>query len=195
MKPISIEKFDKAVERMFAIADANHDGTVTLDEFNQVISARREAVIRNRFKVIDANHNGQIDFDEFLNWQRKMGSAALSEGMATAYAEVVPDSITPELGDSDTDEALMMAVEPLNAVTITNANTNYDAGVTLPELIAYEHIRFNKADTDKDGFLSRQELDAMRPDRRRGPGGPGGAPGGPAGGPGGGRPMGPPPGQ
>jgi Ca2+-binding EF-hand superfamily protein len=182
MKPISLKTFDAAVTGMFRIADANHDGIVTLAEFNEVITARRDAIIRARFKAIDTNHNGQIDENEFIAWQRAMGSTALSDSAATQYAEIIPNSIGPELGDGERNDALAIAVEPLNAVVIANANTNYDAGVSLEELLVYEHARFDKADTDKDGTLSREEIDAMMP-RRGGPGGPGG-PGG----------FGPPPG-
>lgn len=165
MKPISRKAFDAAVISMFRAADANHDGTVTLAEFNEVVTARRDAIIRNRFKSIDTNHNGQIDENEFIAWQRAMGSTALSDSAATQYAEIIPNSIAPELGDGERDEALAIAVEPLNAVVIAAANTNYDAGMSLEELLAYEHARFDKADTDKDGTLSREEIDAMIPRR------------------------------
>jgi Ca2+-binding EF-hand superfamily protein len=174
MKPISLKTFDAAVIGMFRTADANHDGMVTLAEFNEVITARRDAIIRTRFKAIDTNHNGQIDEGEFIAWQRAMGSTALSDSAATQYAEIIPNSISPELGEGERNEALAVAVEPLNAVVIAAANTNYDAGMSLDELLAYEHARFDKADTDKDGTLSRDEVDAMSPRRGGGPGGPGG---------------------
>jgi hypothetical protein len=182
MKPISLKTFDGAVTGMFRAADANHDGMVTLAEFNQVVTARRDTVIRARFKAIDTNHNGQIDEAEFIAWQRAMGSTALSDNAATQYAEIIPDSIGPDLGDGERNEALSIAIEPLNAVVIAKANINYDAGMSLDELLAYEHARFDKADTDKDGMLSREEIDAMMP-RRGGPGGPNGGPGGGFGGP------------
>jgi Ca2+-binding EF-hand superfamily protein len=177
MKPISLKAFDAAVVGMFRAADANHDGTVTLAEFNQVITARRDTVIRARFKAIDTNHNGQIDEAEFIAWQRAMGSTALSDNAATEYAEIIPDSIGPDLGYGERNDALGVAIEPLNAVVIAKANTNYDAGMSLEELLAYEHARFDKADTDKDGTLSRDEIDQMMPRRGGGTGGPGG-PGG-----------------
>lgn len=180
MKPISLKNFDAAVTGMFRAADANHDGMVTLAEFNQVVTARRDAVIRNRFKAIDTNHNGMIEEGEFIAWQRAMGSTALSDNAATEYAEIIPDSIGPELGDGERNDALSVAIEPLNAVVIAKANINYDAGMSLDELLAYEHARFDKADTDKDGTLSRDEIDAMMP-RRGGMGGPGGGFGGPPG--------------
>ena len=162
MKPIPLKKFDAAVTNMFAQADANHDGRVTLAEFNAVIAARREKVIAARFHDIDTNHNGQIDYNEFLAWQMQLGSLAQSDRGAGPYGEVVPASITPDLGDGERDEALMTAIEPLNAVTIAKADKNYDGAVTLDELLAYENARFEKADIDKDGYLSQDEIMQMR---------------------------------
>ena len=177
MKPISRKAFDAAVTEMFRAADANHDGMVTLAEFNEVVTARRDAIIRTRFKAIDTNHNGQIDENEFILWQRAMGSSALSDSAATQYAEIIPNSIGPDLGEGERNEAMGVAVEPLNAVVIAAANTNYDAGMSLEELLAYEHARFDKADADKDGTLTRDEIDAMIPRRGGGGfGGPGGRP-------------------
>ena len=137
-----------------------------------VIAARREKVIAARFHDIDTNHNGQIDYNEFLAWQMQLGSLAQSDRGAGPYGEVVPASITPDLGDGERDAALMTAIEPLNAVTIAKADKNYDGAVTLDELLAYENVRFEKADIDKDGYLSQDEIMQMR-GGRRGMGAPG----------------------
>jgi hypothetical protein len=178
MKPIPIKAFDKAVESMFAAADANKDGMVTLAELNGVITARRNAVLHQRFVDIDTNHDGRIDEAEFIAWQSRKGGAAMADD-GGEFAEIVADSIGPDLGNGERNDALMIAVEPLNAVVIAKANTNYDAGITLDELMAYEHARFTKADTNQDLFLSREEVEAMIPNRgprRDGPGGPQGGP-------------------
>jgi hypothetical protein len=163
--PISQEKFDKVVAAMFARADANRDGMVTLAELQSLVDARRESVIRERFKQIDTNHDGRIDAGEFIAWQQAMGSAAASD--CSAYAgqgEIVPDALGPELGYSDKDRALAIAIEPLSPLVITRANTHYRIGITLGDLLAYENARFTAADTNHDGFLEQQEIAAMRQD-------------------------------
>lgn len=165
MKPIALKTFDKAVESMFRIADANHDGLVTLAEFELVVTARRAAVIRDRFHAIDANRDGRIDEAEFIAWESRKGSAAMVDDMASEFSELVPDSIGPDLGEGERNVALMIAVEPLNPVVIARANTNYNAGITLNELMTYEHARFTRADTNQDGFLEREEIEALRPAR------------------------------
>jgi hypothetical protein len=144
---------------------------------NGVITARRNAVL-HRFVDIDTNHDGRIDEAEFIAWQSRKGGAAMADD-GGEFAEIVADSIGPDLGNGERNDALMIAVEPLNAVVIAKANTNYDAGITLDELMAYEHARFTKADTNQDLFLSREEVEAMIPNRgprRDGPGGPQGGP-------------------
>ena len=165
VEPVSQEKFDKVVAAMFARADVNHDGMVTLAELQSQIDARREAVIRDRFKQIDTNHDGKIDAGEFIAWQQAMGSAAASD--CSAYAgqgEIVPDTLGPELGYSDKDRALAIAIEPLSPMVITRANIHYRAGITLDDLLAYENARFTAADTNHDGYLEQEEIAALRHD-------------------------------
>jgi Ca2+-binding EF-hand superfamily protein len=177
VEPISQEKFDKVVAAMFARADTNRDGMVTLAELQSLIDARREGVIRDRFKQIDTNHDGKIDIGEFIAWQQAMGSAAASD--CSAYAgqgEIVPDALGPELGYSDKDRALAIAIEPLSPLVITRANTHYRAGITLDDLLAYENARFTAADTNHDGFLEQEEIAAMRQGGRGHGGGHHGAP-------------------
>jgi Ca2+-binding EF-hand superfamily protein len=176
MKPISREQFDKVVTQMFGQADLNRDGMVTLAELQSVIDARRDVVIRARFKDMDGNHDGHIDVDEFIAWQRKQGSVAASDcSVYAGHIELVPETLGPALGDSERDEALAIAVEPLSATLITKANVHYNRGVTLDDVLAYENARFDAADTNHDGFLVQPEISALRhsADHRRGRPGPG----------------------
>ena len=161
LKPISIEVFDKAVATMFARADTNRDGMITLAELEAVLDARRQEAIRDRFRQIDTNHDGVVSVTEFTVWQQEMGSAAASQ-CATYAGRIVPDSLGPELHNSDRDDALADVIEPLSALTITRANTHYRVGITLDDLLAYEHKRFNAVDTNHDGFLEQFEIETQR---------------------------------
>lgn len=206
MKPIPLKRYEAAVESMFRAADANKDGMVTLAEFESVITARRNALIHKRFVDVDANHDGRIDEGEFIAWESRKSSAEMAED-GGEFAEIVPDAIFPDLGEGERDMALRLAVEPLGPVAIAKANVDYDAGISLAELQAYERACFDKADTNKDLFLSREEINAMRGGRgmmppmgggrRGGGGGMGGSQSGGQGGGqgGGGMGDGPPPGM
>lgn len=172
MKPVKRDRLDKAVTEMFRIADRNGDGLVTFEELKSVIDARRDARIKARFERIDSDHNGSISTAEFFAWQHDMGSVASSEHQPVAeIGGPVSESILPELDEDD--RALRRLIEPLSAMVIVNANTNYDKGVSLDELLAYERRKFDAADSDHDGMLTMEELRALEP-RDRGPGGPGG---------------------
>lgn len=156
---------------MFKIADANADGLVTVDELNRFLVARRGALIEARMKKIDTDHDGQIGPQEFLNWQLSMGTVASSEyqpvlGEQGPYSE----TISPDLGDSLEDMMLEQVLEPIGAVTIVTANTNYDPGMSLDELLAYERARFDAADMDRDGKLLPDELMAYASKAGRRPG-------------------------
>ena len=78
--PLSRQKYEEAVGRLFAAADTNRDGTVTLAEFQAIIAGRREQAISERFAEIDADHNKALSYEEFARWQRSLGSTVLAEG-------------------------------------------------------------------------------------------------------------------
>lgn len=171
LKPIARKQIDGPVEEMFRAADVDKDGTVTIDELKSVLESQRQTVILERFRAIDTNNDRLIDQREFIAWQKGLGSVALSdEALSEEVGGIVPDSLSPHFGKSEADVALRLAIAPLNTVLLVNANTNYDKGVTLQELLDYERKRFDAADTDKDGELSSQELRALGPRSSAGPG-------------------------
>lgn len=181
MKPLKREKFDKAVTGLFQLGDTDRDGYVTLAELRAVQAARREEVITERFKRIDSDANGSISAAEFSTWQQQLGSAALAEDLAARRdVEIIPDVIRPKLGDDASDMLIDRLIDPLSATMLAKANTNYDSGVTLAEMLAFEGARFDAADENGDGSISMEELRFMASDRNTGPMRPDAAPGGPS---------------
>ncbi|MEE4453485.1 EF-hand domain-containing protein [Novosphingobium resinovorum] len=181
-KPIKRERFDQVVTAMFREADTDRNGTVTLDELHAIVEARRAEIIRTRFARVDADHNGSISVAEFTAWQRDMGSAASQEGAAIGDRDgPIAEAIMPDAGKDPEDRMLAALIEPLTGTVIAKANTNYDAGVSLEELLAYEGKLFEAADADHDGYLTMEELRPKGKDGGRMRGGPGGP--GPMGGP------------
>jgi len=164
-QPIERKKFDEAVAKLFKLGDSNGDGTITLAELNAVIDARKQTVIGARFAQIDTNRDKSISFDEFSQWQRSLGSAVLSDSAATGQL-IVPEDIRYEAGRSDNDQLLAQLIEPLNATMLVAANTDYDAGVTLAELTAYESKRWDGADANHDGWLTPDEIGIYLPHAR-----------------------------
>ncbi len=71
------------------------------------------------------------------------------------------------------DRIVQRLIGPLDAVAIAGANSNYDAGASLAELLAFERAKFDAADKDHDGALNGAELRAAGLEGRR-PGGFGG---------------------
>jgi hypothetical protein len=168
IKPLKREDFDKAVTAMFRKADVDGDGVLTLAELRTEIEARRASVIAERFRRLDTNGNGSIDLAEFTTWQQQMGSLVLSDDRAPHIdPALVPATIGPDLGRKDDDLMLRDLIEPLNATLLAKANTDYDKGTTLAELLAYEGARFQAADADRDGRITADEM--RSPGRERGP--------------------------
>jgi hypothetical protein len=75
----------------------------------------------------------------------------------------VVDELAPESGDDAPDQIAAAVIEPLNATVLAVANSNYDAGVSLAELLTYEGKRFAKTDANADGWLTMDELRPARP--------------------------------
>lgn len=167
MKPIKFEKLEKPIRAMFQAADTDRDGIVRLAEFQQIIADRREAAIRERFARIDSDRDGSIDIGEFLAWQRMAGSAETQPLLHNGAP--ISETIEPELGDGMEDRVLARLIVPLSTLAIVDANTNYDQGMSLEELIALQRKRFDEADRDGDGEISMEELRGLEP-RGEGPG-------------------------
>jgi hypothetical protein len=160
--PLAKAKYEEAVGRLFAAADTNKDGTVTLAEFQAIIAGRREQAISERFAAIDADHNKALSYEEFARWQRSLGSTVLAEGSGSVDG-IVAEQIQLQAGRTRDSQAIARVLEPLSSTAIAAANTNYDAGVSLAELVAYEDKRFDALDTNKDGWLNDDELRPQRP--------------------------------
>ncbi|WP_336978029.1 EF-hand domain-containing protein [Altererythrobacter fulvus] len=191
-EPIARKKFDQAVEKVFRSGDTDRDGSITLAEFNAAIEGRKAAMISQRFGAIDTDRNRQISLEEFSAWQRSLGSAVLAEGDGAGAERIalVAEQLPLDLGKDRDDEVLEDIIAPITATLIVEANSNYDGGVSLEELLAHEGALFDKADLNKDGWLTVDEIIALREaSGKRDPRGPGGAPGGPGG------PPPPPPGN
>lgn len=157
-QPIARKAFDDAVGKMFALADSNRDGTVTVAELQALIAVHRERAIQDRFASVDTDHNKAISLSEFSQWQRSLGSLSLSEADAGGGIGIVAEEIRYQPGRGADDEAIARLIQPLSSTVIAAANTNYDAGASLAEVVAYEGKRFEAVDADKDGWLTADEL-------------------------------------
>jgi len=160
------DRFDEAVGKMFAATDTDRSGLLTLAELRALIEARRDAAIRSRFASIDADRNQAVSFAEFNQWQRGLGSVVLSdEGAAAASTTVVSEDIRPAPERGPWGQVLARLVVPLNATMLVAANTDHDGGASLAEIAAYEGKRFEVADSNRDNWVTEDELQQVAPSR------------------------------
>lgn len=161
-KPLPRDKFDEAVAKLFAAGDSNDDGTITLAEFNATVAANRDRAIRDRFAAIDGDRNQSLSLAEFGEWQRRMGSTVLADGIDAAGGALVAEEIRIDFGRGDDDQLIERVIQPLTATALVEANEDYSAGVTLAELIAWEGKAFARLDQNGDTFVTYTELDTYR---------------------------------
>lgn len=171
-EPIARKTFDGAVARLFAAGDSNRDGTITLAEVKGVIDAHKTRIVAERFAAIDRDRDEAISMAEFAAWQRGLGSAVLDEeaGAGRPLSELVAEEVRVALNDDYEGRVLARVIVPLNSVALASANTDYDAGTSLAELLAFEGKEFDKLDRNKDGWLTADETrDVLRPELAGGP--------------------------
>lgn len=125
--------------------DANHDGKVTLPEFKAMQSNRTSRM----FARMDANHDGKITQAEMAAGRERRAA----QGQAAA----------PPAGARRGPGGGFMMMD-----------ANKDGAITKAEFDAAGARRFEMADTNHDGWLSKGELILMR-QRTGGPGAPGGS--------------------
>ena len=165
-EPVARTKYEAAVATLFAAADTNRDGTITVAEFQAIIAGRKEQAIQERFAAIDTNHDKSISYGEFSAWQHSLGSLALSDADAGGDTGIVAEEIRLKPGRGRANEMIAELLEPLRTTVIVAANTNYDAGASLAELTAYEDKRFDAVDTNHDGWITEDEWIAAHPGER-----------------------------
>lgn len=112
--------------------DANGDGVISAQEFDDAAKAR--------FQRMDANHDGVIDADELAAIQKRMEERRAKR----------PDA---DGGPGP---------RPAAGGALAAMDTDHDGKVTEAEALAVSKARFAKLDTDKNGVLSETEQPARR---------------------------------
>ncbi|MHA6718079.1 EF-hand domain-containing protein [Sphingomonas sp. RS6] len=165
-----------AADAWFDGADANHDGVLTLDEFQE--DAMRW------FKVLDRGHDGEIDPDDIEVYETKLVPEIRGGGFG--------DMGGPPMGEDGEKKAVdlgatrfMSGAAPFNYLgmpePVTSADRSLNGGVSPTEFMEAASRRFKLLDTNQDGKLTKKELPEIRHDagKRRGRRGRGGGmPGG-----------------
>lgn len=138
---ISKAELTAALDARFARMDANHDGKLTKEDW----ALNREARLDERFAAMDADHNGQISKAEFKAAHQGPGP----EGR--------DDQGFGRRGHHRFGGGMMFGGRggPM-------AEAMKDGGVTRAEFMARPLAMFDKADSNKDGVVTADEMKAAR---------------------------------
>ena len=139
--------------------DRNGDGRLTADEYGADL--RSNPLLR----ALDANDDGEISASEIRHAERALGTLDRNNDGTVDAAETVPEyvrSAACQLFDrfggnrKGHIEVKQFDRGPLRSF-LTDADVDSDGAVTLEELI---NELFYRADRNKDGMVTREELDA-----------------------------------
>ncbi|KWV91069.1 EF-hand domain-containing protein [Erythrobacter sp. YT30] len=167
--PIPVAKFDKAVARQHREADLDRDGYLTIKEVRLSIDRLADEAIAIRFAAIDTDRNRIIEFEEFADWQKTMGSRALSDlSAASINQSMVPSEVPFHAGDDFKGRIFGRMIRPLNASLVAQADANLDGKVDVLELQTIQRRQFAMLDANSDGFLVMTEFPNARGDRAGG---------------------------
>lgn len=158
------ERAEMRATHMFARLDVNQDG--------QISSADREALANQRFDAADADGDGTISREEFAaireNRQERMGERRerRAEMRAQAGQRSAEGGERMARRDGRRGGAMRGARGLLRA-----ADADANGAVSQEEFVSAALARFDAADANNDGTLTREERRNARPEGRHGRGG------------------------
>lgn len=116
-------------------------------------SAHRAPDVDHMFQMMDSNGDGKISAEEHEAGAKKMfekmdankdGKVTAAE-MDAAHEQIAGKSAKPQMSAAD---------------KIKVVDTNHDGVLSAEEHVAGAKMMFDKMDTDKDGFLTKAEVEA-----------------------------------
>lgn len=139
----------------FARADADHDGSITLQEFRADAQAF--------FERLDVNHDGVVDGFEIADYENKvapeiqpnLGGPSSLEGPQPPPVAPVQD---PAKAKKAVEKGAVVFSLLLDPEPVASADTDLDGKVTLKEALAAADRRFKRLDRNHDGRLTLDEL-------------------------------------
>ena len=138
-------------EHWFVASDADHNGRLTLAEF--------QAEAARFFATLDVDHDGTIGPEEITRYETKVAPEVTVTSTYGDYSKATTDSdgkvVEPpyptRLGAGR--YGYLASPEPVVA-----ADANFDRGITLDEFQQAAHKRFKALDLNADGAITRGEL-------------------------------------
>ena len=126
-------EFQARAQARFAESDRNHDGRISMAEFQDAADRR----LAERFRRLDANSDGQLTQDELRQAHQQRREKMMERRQARAGRLQQVRAL-----DTNRDQALDRA----------------EIGDRMPRLL--EH--FNQIDSNRDGRITRHEMRAAR---------------------------------
>ena len=145
----------------FALAPERGPGAADLDNNGQITAAEIETAARTKFAEADANKDGKLTGEEMPRHRARGGHGGRGHHGGRGEGGDRPPAAQP--GAQPPAAATPGQAQPTAGRPRMDANG--DGAVTLPEFYQGFRQRFVRADANRDGIVSVEELEAARPHR------------------------------
>jgi Ca2+-binding EF-hand superfamily protein len=154
-----------AAPAVLSALDKNGDGKLTAEEFGTTKELMRWDPL---LCALDANHNGEISASEIRDAERELEQLEQNRDGVLEGPEFVPDYVNAAVlrvfarldlnhdGRIEAQEWKGSAGDPFRSL-LTAADTDSDGDITVVEIT---NEIFHRADNDRDGIVTRWEMDA-----------------------------------
>jgi hypothetical protein len=137
--------------------------SMDLDNDGQIVSAEIQQSARQRFAEMDSNGDGRLSGEEVPRGRNGRGRGRHG-----------PDHAHDHGGETDPQAAAPASAQPGSVPVqpqpvrrgLAGADVNGDGALDLREFYARHLARAVRADSNRDGTISAEELEAFRPRRR-----------------------------